>query len=151
MDQNYDWINDLRQRYSDIDLINIDTFLNIDSRVNVKIEENLIIDYQMLNDNQKIVFKRIESYYLDMLAGHQVDPLKIIVMGTTETGKTYLIKAIWSKLQEMAGIRSKLLVVVLAPMGVAAFNINGITIHSKLSIPIINNAKHLDIQDEQLN
>ncbi len=94
MDQNYDWINDLRQRYSDIDLINIDTFLNIDSRVNVKIEENLIIDYQMLNDNQKIVFKRIESYYLDMLAGHQVDPLKIIVMGTTETGKTYLIKAI---------------------------------------------------------
>jgi len=51
----------------------------------------------------------------------------------------------------MAGIRSKLLVVVLAPMGVAAFNINGITIHSKLSIPIINNAKHLDIQDEQLN
>jgi len=45
MDQNHDWINDLRQRYSDMNLINIDTFLNIDSRVNIEIEENLIIDY----------------------------------------------------------------------------------------------------------
>ena len=71
-----------------------------------------------------------------MLAGHQVDPLKIIVMGTAGTGKTYLINAIRSRLQELAGTGSKLPVIVLAPTGVAAFNINGATIHSKLSIPI---------------
>lgn len=50
----------------------------------------------------------------------------------------------------MAGIGSKSPIVVLAPTGVAAFNINRRTIHSKLSIPIINDAKRLDIQGERL-
>ena len=66
-----------------------------------------------------------------MLAGHQVDPLKIIVMGTASTGKTYLINAIRSRLQELAETGSKSPVVVLAPTGVAAFNINGTTITQK--------------------
>ncbi len=48
----------------------------------------------------------------------------------------------------MAGIRFKSPIVMLALTRVAAFNINRITIHSKLSIPIINDAKCLDIQDE---
>src|SRR3954453_2825554 len=48
----------------------------------------------------------------------------------------------------MVGIGSKSPVLVLAPTGVAAFNINGTTIHSKLSIPIKN--KDLDLKDEQL-
>ena len=52
------------------------------------------MDYQSLNDNQKMVFKRIESHYQNVLAGHQDEPLKIIVMGTAGTGKTYLIDAI---------------------------------------------------------
>ena len=45
----------------------------------------------------------------------------------------------------MAGTGSKSPVVVLAPTGVVAFNINRTIIHSKLSIPIINDAKRLDI------
>jgi hypothetical protein len=49
----------------------------------------------------------------------------------------------------MVGIRSKAPVVVLAPTGVAAFNINGVTIHSSLSIPIITN-KSLDVKGERL-
>ena len=35
-------------------------------------------------------------------------------------------------------------------MFLQAFNINGITIHSGLSIPIINDAKRLDISSERL-
>ena len=65
---------------------------------------------------------------------------------TAGTGKTYLINAIRSRLQELAGTGSKSPVVVLAPTGVAAFNINGATIHSKLSIPIINDAKASQIR-----
>ncbi len=49
----------------------------------------------------------------------------------------------------MAGIGSKSPVLVLAPTGVAAFNINGMTIHSNLSIPIITN-KSLDLNGERL-
>ncbi|GES89666.1 ATP-dependent DNA helicase Pif1-like [Rhizophagus clarus] len=50
-------------------------------------------------------------------------------MGTAGTRKTYLIKAIRE---------------------IAVFNIDGITIHSGLSIPIINDSKHLDINGEWL-
>jgi hypothetical protein len=149
IDRNHDWINDPMQRYSDTDLTEIDTFVSRESRINAE-KEKSTVDYQSLNDNQKKIFKRIESHYQNVLAGHQDEPLKIIVMGTAGTGKTYLIDAIRSRLQEMVGTKSKSPVVVLAPTGVAAFNINGMTLHSGLSIPIINDEKHLDINGERL-
>ncbi|GBC33192.2 ATP-dependent DNA helicase PIF1 [Rhizophagus irregularis DAOM 181602=DAOM 197198] len=93
MDRNHDWINDPRQRYNDTDLRDIDTFISSNSRISTE-EENLTVDYQTLNDNQKKVFNRIEAHYHDVLVGHQVKPLRIIVMGTAGTGKTYLIEAI---------------------------------------------------------
>jgi len=132
-----------------MDLKDIDTFVNRNSRPNEK-KEDLIIDYQTLNDIQKTIFKRIESYYQEVLARHQAKPLRLIVMGTAGTGKTYLIKAIRSRLQEMKEARSKLPIIVLASTGVVAFNIDGITVHSGLSIPIINDSKRMDIKGEQL-
>ena len=149
IDQNYEWINDPKQRYSDMNLKDIDTFVNRNSRPNEK-KEDLIIDYQTLNDIQKIIFKRIESHYQEVLAGHQAKPLRLIVMGTAGIGKIYLIKAIQSRLQEMKEARSKLPIIVLALTGIAAFNIDGITVHSGLSIPIINDSKRMDIKGEQL-
>jgi Ni2+-binding GTPase involved in maturation of urease and hydrogenase len=113
-------------------------------------EEEESIDYQTLNEKQRIVFERIESHYNSILAGHPVEPLRIIVMGTAGTGKTYLIRGIKGRLREMAGIGSKSPVLVLAPTGVAAFNIKGTTIHSTLSIPIITNNKCLDLNGERL-
>ncbi|GBB95753.1 hypothetical protein RclHR1_26020002 [Rhizophagus clarus] len=95
-----------------------------DEEINAE-KENIIVDYQVLNGNQKIIFKQIEFHYNDVLNGHQIDPLKIIVMGTAETGKTYLIKAIRSRLQKMVGTGLKSPIIVLAPIGIAAFNING--------------------------
>ena len=59
------------------------------------------------------------------------------------------IEAIQSRLREMEG-GSKSPAAVLAPTGVVAFNIDGITIHSGLSIPIINDSKRLDINGERL-
>src|SRR2546423_15584541 len=108
------------------------------------------MNYQTLNDNQKIIFKRIESHYHDVLKWHQVEPLRIIIMGTAGTGKTYLIKAIRYRLQEVVGTGSKSPMIVLAPTGVAAFNIDGITLHSGLLIPIINDSKRLEINGERL-
>ncbi|EXX54638.1 hypothetical protein RirG_232710 [Rhizophagus irregularis DAOM 197198w] len=124
MDQNHNWINDPRQIYNDTDFRDIDTFISSDFRISTE-EENLTVDYQTLNDNQKKVFNRIKSHYYDVLVEHQVEPLRIIVMGTARTRKTYLIEAIRGRLQEMAGTGSKLPIVVLTPTGVAAFNING--------------------------
>jgi len=61
-------------------------------------------------------------------------------MGTAGTGKSYLIKAIRERLRTMSR-NGKSPVIVIAPTGVAAFNINGATIHSMLSIPITNDKK----------
>ncbi len=70
-------------------------------------------------------------------------------MGTAGTEKTYLIKAIRNRLQEMTGIEYKSPVLVLVLTSVAAYNINGMMIHLTLSILII--IKNLDINSERLN
>ena len=70
--------------------------------------------------------------------------------GTAGTGKTYLIKGIRKRLCEAKGTGSKAPLVVIAPTGVAAFNINGTTIHSAFSIPITNSNKKLELKGENL-
>src|SRR6266542_1556880 len=84
-----------------------------------------------------------------MLAGLEVGALRIIVMGTAGTEKSYLIKAIRNMLYEMGGVESKRTVLVIALTGVAMFNIKGMMIHSALSIPISTN-DNLDIEGERL-
>src|SRR6266540_4900342 len=91
----------------------------------------------------------MESHYHDILTGRKVDPLRIIVMRIAGTEKIYLIKAIRNQLRKMAGIEYKSPVLMLTLTGIAAYNINGMTIHSILSIPII--IKNLDINGERLN
>src|SRR5205814_952585 len=103
--------------------------------------ENLNVDYHTLNDKQKIIFKRIESHYNEFVANqNHVEPLRIMIIGTAGTGKSYLINAIRLRLQEMAmnnGTETSTSpVIVLAPTGVVAFNILGATIHSTQLIHI---------------
>jgi len=62
IDWNHDWINDVRQRYFDTDLIEAGTFMNRVSgsgQRNAEKEGNddLIVDYETLNEKQKKVFK----------------------------------------------------------------------------------------------
>ncbi|CAG8821888.1 19167_t:CDS:1, partial [Cetraspora pellucida] len=152
MDRNHRWVDDARQRYCDTDLANIDHFISQASSNNQINDANLnsvIVDYQTLNEKQMAVFKHVESHFYSVLAGCQVEPLRVIIMGTAGTGKSYLIKAIRGLLMQMTGIESMSPVLVLAPTGVAAFNINGRTIHSALSIAI-NSTNNLDIDSERL-
>ena len=58
---------------------------------------------------------------------------RVIVQGTAGTGKSTLIKHITTTLTATLGKSSFML---LAPTGVAAFNVGGTTIHSALRIPI---------------
>ena len=97
------------------------------------------------------VFKRIESHYRNLILdpGH-VEPLRLIIMGTAGTGKSYLINMIRSRLWEIAknnDINAQSPVLVIAPTGVTAFNIHGVTIHSALSIPI---SKNVDLNGDGL-
>ena len=60
MDRNHDWINDIKQRYSNADLVGADTFvsrISEEGQGNVKRKRENIVNYQTLNENQRIVFK----------------------------------------------------------------------------------------------
>ena len=67
-------------------------------------------------------------------------PLRMIVSGTAGTGKSYLIHCLRLLLQHH--------VMVAAPTGVAAFNIDGCTLHSLLSLPTRGEFK--DLEGERL-
>ena len=67
-------------------------------------------------------------------------PLRMVISGTAGTGKSYLINCLRLLLQDK--------VRVVAPTGVAAFNIDGNTLHSLLCLPVKGEFK--DLQGEQL-
>ena len=68
-------------------------------------------------------------------------PLRMTVSGTAGTGKSYLIHCLQLLLQHQ--------LCVAAPTGVAAFNVNGHTLHSLLSLPVRGEFK--DLEGERLN
>ncbi|CAB5193827.1 unnamed protein product [Rhizophagus irregularis] len=81
--------------------------------------------------------------------GRRSKVLRIMIMGTASTGKSYLIKMIRQKLHKMAGTDTDSPILVITPTEVAAFNINGSIIHSTLSI-LIRNPKNLELDSRQL-
>ena len=68
-------------------------------------------------------------------------PLRMIVSGTAGTGKSYVIHC----LRLLLGDRVR----VAAPTGVAAFNIEGHTLHSLLSLP--TKGEYKDLEGERLH
>jgi ATP-dependent DNA helicase PIF1 len=147
MDRNHNWTNEAQQHYSNDDLANVQDFVqqasNDSGNKDIGSEdESTECNYQNLNEKQKLIFERIEAHYHNIMSGQQVDALRILIMGTAGTGKSYLIKAIRQRLRTMSSNSEKSPVLVIAPTGVAAFNINGATIHTTLSIPILNDKKY---------
>ena len=67
---------------------------------------------------------------------------RLFVSGCGGTGKSYLIKTISAWVQAKTGKD----VVVAAPTGIASRNINGLTIHGLLALPVEHGcAPHIDL------
>lgn len=76
--------------------------------------------------------------------GQSTTPLRMVVSGTAGTGKSYLIQC----LKRLLGDKLR----VTAPTGVAAFNVDGYTLHSFLSLPVKGDFSDLEgkrLQDIQ--
>ena len=98
------------------------------------------IDSSTLNEEQKLAYDIVTKHHqaiccyttnpIENEAATNPEQLLMIIYGTAGTGKSYLIDAIASELKHDCCIT--------ATTGIAAFNINGVTIHSLLQLPIRN-------------
>lgn len=92
-------------------------------------------------DPQYLKGKQAHNLVQQHLEADTSPPLRMIVSGTAGTGKSYLIHCLRLLL------KGKLC--VAAPTGVAAFNVDGHTLHSLLHLP--TKGKFKDLQGEPLN
>ena len=99
-----------------------------------------------LNSDQARVFERVKSH-LEHQALHENDTCKctdfkllhMFVSGVGGTGKFFLIKmirALVSRIWDDCNDDGRPVCVVSAPMGLAAFNVGGVTIHRLLQLSI---------------
>jgi hypothetical protein len=91
-------------------------------------------DLETLNEKQRLAFDIITSHN-----GDNAEPVHMIVSGTAGTGKTYLISAV----KQVLGAQC----IVTATTGIAAFSINGQTLHSTAQLPI---REYKDLQGDSL-
>ena len=100
------------------------------------------VDWRLLQGEQREVFLQTIAWYKAILRAEQnrddhPGPLRINIDGTAGTGKSFLISAISAELRNLASHENKPDPVMrLAPTGIAAFGINGMTVHSALSLPV---------------
>ncbi|XP_048257841.1 uncharacterized protein LOC125383536 [Haliotis rufescens] len=108
-----------------------------------------------MNEEQADVFYKIRQWCLDKKNGKNPDAFKLFLTGGAGTGKSHLIKAIcYESTRLLAPIQSNpddMSVLLVAPTGVAAFNINASTIHSALSIGIDAKLPYQPLGEEKVN
>ena len=94
-------------------------------------------------DPRQLQGKQLQVYTIvqQHMEAERLSPLRMIVSGTAGTGKSYLIHC----LRLLLGDK----MCVAAPTGVAAFNIEGHTLHSLLSLP--TKGEYKDLEGERLH
>jgi len=87
--------------------------------------QNHIIDISTFSAMQSRAFHLVQEHFQNP---HPQAPLHLIINGEAGTGKTYLINALRNFLGQSC--------IVTATTGKASFNIDAITIHSLLNLPV---------------
>ncbi|CAG8622486.1 9566_t:CDS:1, partial [Cetraspora pellucida] len=71
IDRNYDWVGDVRWCHSDLNFADMANFIQqartSDTINNENSVTNCVEDSHTLNEKQLAIFKRIESYYSDLI------------------------------------------------------------------------------------
>ena len=113
------------------------SFLPTDSLFYKYVSYTPTVNPNLLQGKQLLVYNSVKQHF----ESSESSPLYMIVSGTASTGKSYIINCLKLLLQ------SKLR--VAAPTGVAAYNIEGYTLHSLFNLPTKGNFREL--QGQQLH
>ena len=87
---------------------------------------------QLLQGKELQAYCTIQQHFNNNIA----EPLHMIISGTAGTGKSFLINCLKDLLKDK--------VRVAAPTGVAAFNVQGCTLHSLLQLPTKDEFRELE-------
>uniref|UniRef100_A0A8C4ZZC5 ATP-dependent DNA helicase n=1 Tax=Gadus morhua TaxID=8049 RepID=A0A8C4ZZC5_GADMO len=108
-----------------------------------------------LNEQQTQIFYKIRAWCLDKVNGKNPDPFRVFISGGAGTGKSHLIKAVYYEscrlFARMSINPDDTHVLLAAPTGVAAYNINGSTIHSTFAITTTAKLPYQPLGDERIN
>ena len=108
----------------------------------IRSKESAILTSGIFTDPQLLQGTQLEAYQIvvEHFTHHKDNPLRMIITGTAGTGKSFLIAC----LKQLLSNKVK----ITAPTGVAAFNVQGCTLHSLLQLPTKGEFK--DLQGESL-
>lgn len=108
-----------------------------------------------LNETQKAVFDRIRKWCLDKVMGKNPEPLHVFVTGGAGTGKSHLIRAIQYEagrlLSTLCDRPDAVCILLTAPTGIAAYNLDAVTIHHTLSIGKQVSLPYIPLGEDKLN
>ena len=122
----YDWNSD-RADFSEEQICEMPTWItNMREMGNTNNASNQSIDLDTFSEMQELAYNIVRSHLSDTSLNK--DPLALIINGVAGTGKSYLINAIRTLLNNTCA--------VTATTGKAAFIINGVTVHSLLKLPV---------------
>ena len=103
----------------------------------ISMTTNKEIDVSTFNEAQSVRYKIVFDHFIQ----EDANPLLLIITGLAGSGKSYVIDAMKSLLQDKCK--------VCAYFGIAAFNVKGQTIHSFLQLPI-RGKKSCDLKGQSL-
>ncbi|XP_060776102.1 uncharacterized protein LOC132885442 [Neoarius graeffei] len=108
-----------------------------------------------LNEEQSKIFYAVRHWCLQKISEKNPNPLRLFIGGGGGCGKSHLIKAIHYEstrlLSQLADNPEELTVLLTAPTGVAAYNINAATIHNTFSIGANVKLPYQPLGDEKVN
>ena len=123
---NYNWQLD-STKYSEQDRGEMPNWIKMKKGDSSSVTRNSQkIDTNSFSEKQKLAYDIIINH--SNLPAESRSPLLVIIIGEAGTGKSYLINAISCYLKKKC--------LMTATTGKAAFNINGVTIHSLLKLPV---------------
>ena len=126
--------------------------IQIDSTVH---KQNMDEQLQMLNEQQQNIFYAVRKWCIRKVNEESVDPFFIFVNGSAGVGKSHLIRSITYEaervLEPLKNDIEDVLITTLCATGCAAHNVNGLTLHSYLQLPLHMGMIYYGLTENVLN
>ncbi|XP_055084859.1 uncharacterized protein LOC117386041 [Periophthalmus magnuspinnatus] len=127
---------------------------HIEKRNVMSRQEGLLL-VKTLNEQQLSIFYKVRQWCLDKVAGNNPEPLHVFITGGAGTGKSHLIRAIQYEASRLFApichSPDNVSVLLTAPTGIAAYNLQAATIHTTFSIGTNVSLPYTPLGEEKIN